>query len=92
MQDMKARHKQDREADRESSADLECLRKEMQDRFARLEELISEGVRRGDIRPTSSLTPHYDLGHLRSNQIGINIREDIYIPQALTPIDLNYSH
>ncbi|KAK9130522.1 hypothetical protein Sjap_011009 [Stephania japonica] len=50
MQDMVARHQRD----------LEGLRKEMQDRFTRLEELVREGL--GDIRSTSSPTPHHDYG------------------------------
>ncbi|KAK9144935.1 hypothetical protein Sjap_004838 [Stephania japonica] len=79
MQDMEARHQQDRES---HQRDLERSRKEMQDHFARLEELISEDIHRRYIRPTSSPIPHYDLGQLRSSKIGINIREDVHIPQA----------
>ncbi|KAK9126146.1 hypothetical protein Scep_014992 [Stephania cephalantha] len=64
MQEMEARHRQDREADQERhQRDFERSRKEMQYRFARLEELVSEGIRCGDIKPTSSPTPHYDMGY-----------------------------
>ncbi|KAK9148266.1 hypothetical protein Scep_007023 [Stephania cephalantha] len=93
MEEMEARHRQDREADPERhQQDLECSRKELQDRFARLKELVSEGVRRRDIRLASSSTPHYDMGYQQSSQIGVNIRKDVYIPQVPTPVDLNYSH
>ncbi|KAK9131942.1 hypothetical protein Scep_011470 [Stephania cephalantha] len=62
---MEARHRQDREADQERHhRDLERSRKEMKDRFARLEELVSEGVCCRDIRPTSCPTPYYDMGYL----------------------------
>ncbi|KAK9118733.1 hypothetical protein Scep_016826 [Stephania cephalantha] len=50
MHEMEARHRHNREVEKERhQLDLEHSRKEMRYRFARLEELVSEGVRREDI-------------------------------------------